>query len=91
MKGSQRDIIDPLESIVKNTYLFTQLAEKNKVGRQLAELAEKHEGMGWLIEKVGGNRSAKENVLTIYRNGLRNSINCSRTSTGPCWRWIRKA
>ena len=33
LKGSERTIVDPLESIIKNTYLYTALAERNAVGR----------------------------------------------------------
>ncbi|MEE9598137.1 MAG: LPD38 domain-containing protein [Acidiferrobacterales bacterium] len=40
LKGSERNVIDPLESTIKNTYLFTQLAVRNSVGRKLADLAE---------------------------------------------------
>ncbi|MES2346603.1 MAG: LPD38 domain-containing protein, partial [Pseudomonadota bacterium] len=36
--GSERVIIDPLESIVKNTYLYTALAERNAVGRAFGDL-----------------------------------------------------
>jgi hypothetical protein len=32
IKGSERKVVDPLESIVKNTYLYTALAERNAVG-----------------------------------------------------------
>lgn len=39
-KGSTRDIIDPLESVIRNTYAMTNLAERNEVGRTLVELAE---------------------------------------------------
>lgn len=38
--GSEREIINPIESIVKNTYLMLNMAERNKVGRSLLELAE---------------------------------------------------
>lgn len=51
IKGSGRKIIDPLESIVKNTYLFTTLAERNAVGRSLVDLAEKS-GNTDLVKKV---------------------------------------
>lgn len=69
MKGSARDILDPLESIIKNTYLFTNIAEKNKVGRAIVELAEQGDGLGRFVEKVDGNRFSKENVLKVFRNG----------------------
>ena len=52
IKGSARDIQDPLESIVKNTYLYINLAEKNAVGRALVELAEKTGGQGKFIERI---------------------------------------
>lgn len=52
IKGSWRDIHDPLESIIKNTYLYINLAEKNAVGRALIELAESKEGMGKYVEKI---------------------------------------
>ncbi|MCK9326421.1 MAG: strawberry notch family protein [Bacteroidales bacterium] len=70
MKGSTRDILDPLESIVKNTYLFVNIAERNNVGRAIAELAESKEGTGKFVEKVDARHNvAKENILTVYRNG----------------------
>lgn len=51
IKGSERKIIDPLESIVKNTYLYTTLAERNAVGNALVDLAEKA-GREDLVKKV---------------------------------------
>ena len=52
IKGSWRDIVDPLESIVKNTYLFLNVAERNSVGRALVTLANNREGMGKFVEKI---------------------------------------
>lgn len=52
IKGSTRDIVDPLESIIKNTYVVTQMAERNRVGKALVELAEKYDGAGKLLDKV---------------------------------------
>ena len=39
IKGSERVIIDPLESIIKNTYLYTALAERNAVGAAFGKAA----------------------------------------------------
>lgn len=39
IKGSERIIIDPLESIIKNTYLYTALAERNAVGAAFGKAA----------------------------------------------------
>jgi len=52
IKGSGRTIVDPLESIIKNTYFLTNIAKRNNVGRVLVDFAEKFEGMGKFVEKV---------------------------------------
>ncbi len=51
MKGSTRDIIAPIESVIKNTYAIIVNAEKNLSGQALAELA-KMRGIGRLVEYV---------------------------------------
>jgi len=51
-KGSSREIIDPLESIVKNTYAMINVADRNAVADALVRLAESGQGMGKYIEKV---------------------------------------
>lgn len=38
IKGSERVIIDPIESVIKNTYLLTSMAEKNAVGTKLVDM-----------------------------------------------------
>ena len=52
IKGSSRNIVDPLESIIKNTYLYINMAEKNAVGQALVRLAAKNEGMGKYVERI---------------------------------------
>jgi len=51
IKGSGRGIVDPLESIVKNTYLYVQTARRQMVSNALAELAER-QGAGRFIERL---------------------------------------
>ena|GEM_PF-1693636 len=41
IEGSTRKIVDPLESIIKNTYTYVQLAERNRALSALADLADK--------------------------------------------------
>ena len=70
MKGSARDIVDPIESILKNTYIYTNIAERNSVGRAIVELAESKEGAGIFVEKVDSKSNvARENILSVYRDG----------------------
>ena len=52
MKGSTREIVDPLESIFKNTYTFINMAERNRVAQVFTGQAEKSEGAARWLEKV---------------------------------------
>lgn len=69
-EGSTRDILSPVESIVKNVYQFTNLAERNKVGRLFVDLAQKP-GLGKLIEEVSGSASSKDSTFGVWVNGTK--------------------
>ncbi|MGD6898594.1 LPD38 domain-containing protein [Bacillus infantis] len=45
--GSEREIVNPIESIVKNTYLLLNMAERNKVGSSLLDLVEQADNNMW--------------------------------------------
>jgi len=51
MKGSHKDIISPIESVLKNTYNIIMNAEKNLSGKVLAELSNM-KNVGRFVEKV---------------------------------------
>lgn len=51
-KGSDFQVVDPLESIVKNTYLFRDLAERNRVARQFVNGATATRGGGRFVEGI---------------------------------------
>lgn len=51
IKGSTRTIIDPIESIVKDTYETINAVERNRVGQSLAKLA-KIDGAGEFIFRI---------------------------------------
>lgn len=68
-KGSTRDIIDPLQSILRNTYQFTNAIERNKVAQNFAKLADIH-GMGRIVEQVKeGLARATDNTFTVWQRG----------------------
>lgn len=67
-KGSTRDIIDPLESIIKNTFQFYNAVERNHVGRTFAKLTDKN-GVGQIVERVNGNKAATDNTFNVWENG----------------------
>lgn len=53
IKGSQSEIIDPIESIIKNTYAYITLAERNRVMTSLIELTKKNPDLAeTLFKKV---------------------------------------
>ncbi len=56
IKGSERTIIDPIESIIKNTYLYTALAERNGVnaafGKIVASSPERAAELGVKVVKT---------------------------------------
>lgn len=67
-KGSTRDIIDPLESIIKNTFQFYNTIERNHVGRTFAKLADKN-GVGQIVERVHGDKAKTDNTFNVWENG----------------------
>lgn len=68
-KGSTRDIIDPLQSILRNTYQFTNAIERNQVAQNFAKLADIH-GMGRIVEQVKeGSARATDNTFTVWQRG----------------------
>ena len=52
IKGSEREIIDPIESIMKNTYAIINAADRNAVARGIAYLSTKDKELGRLVEKI---------------------------------------
>jgi hypothetical protein len=51
-KGSDRRIISPVESIVRNTYLFINLANRNRVARAVAKVHDTTEGASdWVMPR----------------------------------------
>ena len=52
IKGSDLTLVDPLESVIKNTYAYLRIAENNAVGRSLVELSETSSIGSKLVKKV---------------------------------------
>lgn len=83
MKGSTRDIIAPIESVIKNTYSIIINSEKNLAGKVLADIA-KMKNMGAYVEhvptpiklkgKVEGEQVAHELAKRFEREGLSDLI-----------------
>ena len=52
IKGSERAIIDPIESIIKNTYAYMALADRNEVSSRFVDLANKTDDPSQFIMKI---------------------------------------
>lgn len=70
IKGSTRDIVDPLESIIKNTYVMTNIAEQNRIGKALVDLADKFEGTGKFFDKVPPDMAPRTVKLEDIKKAL---------------------
>nr|DAK46084.1 MAG TPA: Type I restriction enzyme Methylase [Caudoviricetes sp.] len=67
-KGSTRDIQDPLENVIANTFKITSAIERNKVGRSFVQLS-KIKGMGDLCEEVKGTPRATDSTFYVWEGG----------------------
>lgn len=67
-KGSSRDIVDPLESVISNTFRVVSAIERNKVGQSFVKLS-RMKGMGDLCEKVSGTPKALDSTFYVWEGG----------------------
>lgn len=70
MKGSTQDIVDPLESVIKNTYAFIQATERNAVGQALVKLAKSSGGMGKYVAEIPDQQKAIQFSLDEIRRQM---------------------
>ena len=71
IKGSEREIIDPIESIIKDTYAIVNAVERNNIGIAMANLANQHFELGRLFEEVDSPMKAiKVNVAEVLEKAL---------------------
>lgn len=67
-KGSSRDIVDPLESVISNTFRVVSAIERNKVGQSFVKLS-RIKGMGDLCEEVKGTPRATDSTFYVWEDG----------------------
>lgn len=67
-KGSSRDIVDPLESVISNTFRVVSAIERNKVGQSFVRLS-KMKGMGDLCEELKGTPKATDSTFYVWEGG----------------------
>ncbi|OHR74013.1 hypothetical protein HMPREF3291_05350 [Bacillus sp. HMSC76G11] len=70
LEGSSRNVIDPIESVVKNIFKATSVADRNKVASQLSKLAEVDTD-GLVRRLPDGEDTGRMNVISAMENGKR--------------------
>lgn len=69
LKGSSRDVIDPMESVVKNIFKAVNTADRNKVAHQLGKLADQ-DTTGQIVRRLAeGEDAGRVNVISAMENG----------------------
>lgn len=65
IKGSERDIIDPLQSIVENTYKIVSLGRRQQVASTISKLADK---LPTVVQKYDGEIGQRPHI-SVMENG----------------------
>ncbi|MBK5482992.1 hypothetical protein JFV29_14045 [Peribacillus sp. TH16] len=69
LEGSDRQVIDPIESIVKNIFKLNNAADRNKVANQLGKLASEDTNSDFVRRLNPGEETGRKNVVSVLENG----------------------
>ncbi len=72
IQGSDKEILDPLQALIRNTYKTVGLIERNKVAEQMANLANRPEFQG-VISPLGRKTTLRpgNEKFAVLRNGVK--------------------
>ena len=68
--GSTRPIYNPIHNDIINTFYFIDIAKRSYAAQALANLADKAEGKGWLVERVPMPKEVSKVELKRLRRDL---------------------
>jgi hypothetical protein len=69
LEGSDKNTIDPMESVIKNLFKAVSVSDRNNVAAQIGNLAEK-DTQGNFIKKLANNDdTSRLNVISVMDNG----------------------
>lgn len=74
IRGSEREIIDPIESIVKDTYAIINAADRNNIGVMMARLAEKDPELGRVFERVDNKMTGTKVMDQEVRSAIEKKL-----------------
>ena len=83
IEGSERNVINPLESTVKAVAVMCNRAERNKVGQMAVELAQKG-GLDAVIQEAEGTVADPKNcIFTVMFDGKKQVYKTTQELYGP--------
>lgn len=83
IEGSERNVINPLESTIKAVAVMCNRAERNKVGQMAVELAQKG-GLDAVIQEAEGTVADPKNcIFTVMFNGKKHAYKTTQELYGP--------
>jgi len=71
LTGSSRDVIDPIESMVKNIFKLTTDADRNRVALQISKLADEDISQTFIRKLSEKETVGRKNVVNVWENGER--------------------
>lgn len=81
--GSERNVINPLESTIKAVAVMCNRAERNKVGQMAVELAQKG-GLDAVIQEAEGTVADPKNcIFTVMLDGEKKAYKTTQELYGP--------
>lgn len=83
IEGSERNVINPLESTIKAVAVMCNRAERNKVGQMAVELAQKG-GLDAVIQEAEGTVADPKNcIFTVMYNGKKQAYKTTQELYSP--------
>jgi len=70
LKGSDKKVISPIESMIKNTYLTEDAVGRAKVSKQIANLADDDVDEKFIRKLADGEEVGRKNVINVKENGV---------------------
>jgi hypothetical protein len=69
LRGSERDVIDPLDQIIRNTYAFESVAARQGVAREIVKRYDNGEYDGLMEQVEDRHHAPGESIFYVYENG----------------------
>ncbi len=69
LRGSERDVIDPLDQIIRNTYAFESVAARQGVAREIVKRYDKGEYDGLMEQVEDRHHGPGESIFYVYEDG----------------------